>query len=275
MEALRKEFHRSVADQFLQGYQIVAGFLGVIFLLVIPLRLAFQQPRELAYVCSVEAAAAAVCLLVFAAFAGRMRRWFGHVENLGMLLAFIALGNNLALMAILREPNQSMNYVLALAAIGIGFQSLWRFAFLQSLCFASWIATYLLWMDLREFPLWAFGMATAALLGIAFHLFNKQVLTELEQLRAQDDALLRERDQLIEELSDALDRVKTLKGLIPICAQCKKIRNDQGFWQAVEAYVMDCTDAEFTHGLCPGCSQGLQAEFEAVLGSADEESGSD
>ncbi len=275
MGTIRKEFHRSVADQFLQGYRIVAGFLGVVFLLVIPLRLGFQQPREMAYRCSMEAAVAAACLLGYAVFAGRMRRWFGHVENLGMLLALIALGNNFALMAILRESNQSMNYILALAAFGIGFQSLWRFALLQSLCFASWVATYLLWMDPREFPLWAFGMSTAALLGIAFHLFSKQVLTELEQLRAQDDALLRERDQLIEELREALDRVKTLKGLIPICAQCKKIRNDQGFWQAVEAYVMDCTDAEFTHGLCPGCSHRLQAEFEAVLGTQDEESGSD
>jgi hypothetical protein len=269
MEPIRKEFHKSVADQFLQGYRIVALFLGVIFLLIIPLRLLYQQPRELAYQCSLEAGTAALCFLAFAATANRLRRWFGDVENLGLLLGMIALANNFALMAILKESNQSMNYILALAAFGFGLKNRWRFVFLQSLCFGCWLVTYLLWMDPLQFPLWAFGMSTGALLGFAIHIFSSGVLTELEQLRAHDDALLQERDLLIAELGSALESVKTLKGLIPICAQCKKIRNDQGFWQGVESYVEASTDAEFTHGLCPDCSHRLREEFEQVCGHED------
>ncbi len=62
-----------------------------------------------------------------------------------------------------------------------------------------------------------------------------------------------ERDRLIHELREALDKVQTLRGLIPICAYCKKIRDDEGYWHQVEAYVKAHSEAEFSHGLCPDC----------------------
>jgi GAF domain-containing protein len=63
--------------------------------------------------------------------------------------------------------------------------------------------------------------------------------------------------QLTAELQDALAHVKTLRGFIPICSACKKIRDDTGYWQAVDVYVRDHTEAEFTHGLCPDCARRL------------------
>ncbi len=62
-----------------------------------------------------------------------------------------------------------------------------------------------------------------------------------------------ERLQLIHELTSALQRVKTLSGLLPICAACKKIRDDRGYWQSVEVYIRDHSDAEFSHSICPEC----------------------
>jgi len=59
--------------------------------------------------------------------------------------------------------------------------------------------------------------------------------------------------KLIRELREALDKVKTLSGLIPICACCKKIRDDHGYWTQVELFVMAHSQAEFTHGICPDC----------------------
>ena len=64
-----------------------------------------------------------------------------------------------------------------------------------------------------------------------------------------------ERESLIKELQDALAKVKTLSGLIPICAWCKKIRSDQGYWQTVEEYIKEHSQAEFTHGMCPDCQK--------------------
>jgi PAS domain S-box-containing protein len=62
-----------------------------------------------------------------------------------------------------------------------------------------------------------------------------------------------ERSRTIAELQDALEHIKTLRGILPICASCKRIRNDRGYWEQVEAYLSAHTDARFTHGLCPEC----------------------
>jgi phosphoserine phosphatase RsbU/P len=65
----------------------------------------------------------------------------------------------------------------------------------------------------------------------------------------------------VEELHQALDQIKTLRGIVPICANCKSIRDDQGYWSQVEVYVRDHTEAEFTHGICPVCIKKLYPEL--------------
>jgi len=64
-----------------------------------------------------------------------------------------------------------------------------------------------------------------------------------------------EREQLISQLQDALAQVRQLHGLLPICASCKKIREDSGYWRQIEEYIRDHSEAQFTHGICPECSQ--------------------
>ena len=71
-----------------------------------------------------------------------------------------------------------------------------------------------------------------------------------------------ERERLISYLQEALANIKKLSGLLPICSTCKKIRNDDGYWQQVEAYISEHTQAEFTHGICPDCAQKALAEYE-------------
>jgi sigma-B regulation protein RsbU (phosphoserine phosphatase) len=67
----------------------------------------------------------------------------------------------------------------------------------------------------------------------------------------------------ISELALALDQVRTLRGIVPICASCKNIRDDQGFWSRVETYVRDHTEAEFSHAVCPDCMTKLYPQFNA------------
>ena len=55
------------------------------------------------------------------------------------------------------------------------------------------------------------------------------------------------------ELQEALYKIKTLQGLLPICSYCKKIRNDQNYWQEVDSYISQNSEVEFSHGICPGC----------------------
>jgi len=83
------------------------------------------------------------------------------------------------------------------------------------------------------------------------------VARDITQRRRQEQERLR----LIRELTDALARVKTLSGLLPICASCKKIRNDEGYWEQVETYIKNRSQADFTHGICPECRKRLYPQY--------------
>jgi DNA-binding response OmpR family regulator len=74
-----------------------------------------------------------------------------------------------------------------------------------------------------------------------------------------------EQKRLIEQLQDALAEIKTLKGFIPICASCKKIRDDEGYWNQIEEYLTAHTDAVFTHGLCPQCVKKYMEDIEKFI----------
>ena len=71
----------------------------------------------------------------------------------------------------------------------------------------------------------------------------------------------REREELVVRLQDELAKVKTLQGLLPICASCKKIRNDEGYWERIEEYIKQRSAVDFTHGICPECAKKLYPEF--------------
>ncbi|MBW2401486.1 MAG: hypothetical protein JRG80_19895 [Deltaproteobacteria bacterium] len=73
-----------------------------------------------------------------------------------------------------------------------------------------------------------------------------------------------ERERLIAELREALDKVETLSGLLPICASCKNVRDDQGYWRRIEGYISERAGAEFSHGLCPTCAAKLHAKLDAL-----------
>ncbi len=86
---------------------------------------------------------------------------------------------------------------------------------------------------------------------------------DLVRLRHANNALQRR----TKELQEALAKIKTLRGLIPICASCKKIRGDQGYWQQLEDYLVEHSEADFTHGLCPECLEQVEAEVNAIIDS--------
>jgi len=71
-----------------------------------------------------------------------------------------------------------------------------------------------------------------------------------------------EKDNLIVELKDALRKVKTLSGLLPICASCKKIRDDNGYWNQIESYIKTHSEADFSHSICPDCAKRIYPDFD-------------
>jgi len=87
--------------------------------------------------------------------------------------------------------------------------------------------------------------------------FNPDIL----KLRVKNHLQLKEqRDQLarlVNELQDAMAKVKLLSGFLPICASCKNIRDDEGYWTQIESYIRDHSEAQFSHGICPDCVKKL------------------
>ena len=73
-----------------------------------------------------------------------------------------------------------------------------------------------------------------------------------------------ERERLIGELKEALANVRTLSGMLPICASCKKVRDDKGYWNQIEVYISKHSDALFSHGICPDCGKKAYEEIEKM-----------
>ena len=95
--------------------------------------------------------------------------------------------------------------------------------------------------------------------GLAFATLGGMIGFYLEKKRQAEDA----RSKLIIQLQESLSEIKKLSGLLPICASCKKIRDDKGYWNQIETYISEHSEAEFSHGFCPDCLKKL---YGSVLG---------
>jgi hypothetical protein len=85
---------------------------------------------------------------------------------------------------------------------------------------------------------------------------NRQLKDEIET-RKEAEA---KKEMLILDLQKTLQEVKTLRGLLPICSSCKKVRDDKGYWNKIEDYISDHSEAEFSHGICPECAERLYGD---------------
>ncbi len=93
---------------------------------------------------------------------------------------------------------------------------------------------------------------------------NKKIEEAHEKIRIEIEERKQtqiEKDKLIIELQDALAEVKKLSGFLPICASCKKIRDDKGYWSQIEAYISEHSEAQFSHSICPECKKKLYPEL--------------
>lgn len=92
--------------------------------------------------------------------------------------------------------------------------------------------------------------AAALLLFSSFFFWNRKLQREIEVRRQTE----REKEELIATLSNALNEIRTLRGILPICSECKKIRDDSGYWTQIESYIEKHSEADFSHSLCPDCT---------------------
>jgi len=93
--------------------------------------------------------------------------------------------------------------------------------------------------------------------SIAFMILNALIGFSYGKIKQAD----KEKSEIIKELQSALEKVQMLSGMLPICASCKQIRDDRGYWNKIEVYIEKHSEAEFSHGICPECARKLYPEY--------------
>ena len=109
-----------------------------------------------------------------------------------------------------------------------------------------------------------FGAAISTLAAyfvlMKYERINRRLNNEIDEHKRLEEELRK----LNMELQGAIDNVKTLSGFLPICASCKKIWDDQGYWKLIESYLSEHTDVDFTHSICPDCAKELYPQLYVV-----------
>lgn len=112
-------------------------------------------------------------------------------------------------------------------------------------------------MNVFETALVDASLLTLIVIPTLYMFLFRPMRTHMEERKKIEDR----QKKLIGDLRDAMEKVKILSGLLPICASCKKIRDEKGAWNSLERYISERSDAEFTHSICPECEERLYPEM--------------
>jgi len=190
------------------------------------------------------------------------RGYLGLGAFLWLVLAFVSLTALVAKLGTIRAPSLGYYLVLVICAgLVFGGRALIVMVGLSAAAVAALInAQNAGWLPLPDYRVgvtqWVTATAFFAAVGGLTHAVTRQIRDSLARAELEVAERRRAEEKLREinhQLEDALHNVKTLKGLLPICAWCRKVREDEGYWSALESYVSAHTSTTFTHGICPDC----------------------
>jgi len=260
MQEVREKIRQELERPILVGYRWAALVLGIYLVALIPLYFLNEPPPQAALQSLATLGAAALLFLCHWLLRG------GRVSSSGsQWIVATGVGAILAQVLLHMSLRGSMLLTTDVMLILVGSALIFRDSrwFLVSLGVTqlAWASVVFFNALIGDWIHWSVGMITASVVALVIHFHLRRVYRTQEELRFQDHLREREKEQLIAWLSESLDNIKTLKGLIPICARCKKVRDDDGFWQQVEHYVKARSEVEFTHGICPDCGKEMMAEL--------------
>jgi hypothetical protein len=269
-----ESIQRRVADEtqlpFLRGYRVGSAILATYLLALLPLYL-IQDYRGTGLSVAVMSAVAAAILLA-------LHLWLrlGNVKpSQASVVATVAMGTLfiriLLHLVVIEDLALTSDLMLLLVGAGIVFPKRSHFYATVAVTLVAWAAAAFILTSGHSVLMlshWAVGMVSATLVSVTVNSIFVTVLISQQRLRTvglQNEA---DKEALIAELNLALDNVRTLRGLLPICASCKQIRDETGAWHALETYVHRHSEARFSHGLCPNCERSTLAA--AGLTDADD-----
>ncbi|OLB20418.1 MAG: hypothetical protein AUH95_05610 [Nitrospirae bacterium 13_2_20CM_2_63_8] len=160
-------------------------------------------------------------------------------------------------------PFEVKDYPLDYLCVPIFVWAAFRFGQRETATATVLLSGIALWGTLRGFGPFARETPHESLLLLqGFVGFTALLAMAFAALVAERNRIEAKREALLRELDDAFVHIKALRGLLPMCASCKKIRDDQGYWDYVENYIQTHSEATITHGLCPDCIKKLYPQLE-------------
>jgi len=254
----------ALETQSFLAYRSVCLWLGHFYAVVTLWRWLFMAPALHWQVLALESLVLMGVFYASGLLIHPLAEFLGGLENVGLFLIGVSLGQDVFLVAWLPKEVQLVNFILVQVCAAVAFRATWRFVLSQALCLGLAVLSLTHWVGPSVIGGDFFILLSGLLISTMIWMFLNRLLQTLSSLRMKDWLLLRQRTRLVRELRTALVNVRTLRGLIPICAHCKRVRDDTGFWQQVESYVRDRSEAKFTHGICPECREGVRAELEEM-----------
>jgi len=266
MDTVAKEPHMNVASLALTGRQ---GFvlLQTLVTIVLSYQLLFSRKTDLpddVRPLIIVVLLLIITILMFLPARVLERNWFTGTLVIGdtaLTTLIIYLSGN-------ASSDLYITYflIVLIAAFTTSLRQLIGLSILLCLAYGG-----LLFFELKQSGLMSEGhllrIPILLIMAIFYGVFAETIRKERTQKAGMVDyiaaleAAEEERERLIRKLQDALANIKTLSGLLPICFSCKQIRDDKGYWNQIDTYIRDHTEAEFTHGICPPCVQKLYPEF--------------
>ena len=242
---------RSLDAIYLRMLVSIAWLLAVLYLLLLPVMLLFD-PRAASRSLITSYAFLIPSYLLYAVAFGRVRPRSHLVDLAGFLIIAFGIAMLVHKTLILGDPYPDSSLLLLFTSIVFRRTP----AFLATVG-AVLFPSLLFGLALGKAP--PFGFLINTLFSLVLALLSHRLLLALNQRSAA--LMVRYRSMLAE--------VRTLRGLIPICSYCKKVRHDDGFWEQVEGFVASRSYARFSHGICPDCFPKVQAEFQEHLQEKD------
>ncbi|GLH71827.1 hypothetical protein GETHLI_03290 [Geothrix limicola] len=247
-------------EQVLRAYESVALWLGHFFLFLTLWRLERYSATPLKRTLVLESLAEMALFYLAGYFIKPLNRLLRDVENVGFLLVALASANGIFLVAVLPGAVQISTFMLIQMGAAVAFRSRWRFLLVQGTTLGLCAGAFWFWTGLDVLLGEVFTLLSSLLVSVAIWVFINRLLFKLAVMRAKDRVLLRQRSRLLAELRGALKNVRALRGLIPTCDYCKRVRDDHGTWQHVEAFIHQRSEARFSHMVCPSCHSELEGE---------------
>lgn len=260
----REEIYTELLGLYLRGYRTAAAVIGTYYLILIPIHFVAQAPGVGLKMIMPNVLTAAVFL---ASSVGIHRKWIlpRQWTLVAVTCLLIPTANHLMLVGLTGRLELTSDLMLILVAASVVSPKVkWHLIILGS-CLTSWVLGVLVAQPKGDLMHWGVGLLSATLVSFALHGIVSRLSWMQARLRVRDAHLAERQKRISQELREALDNVQYLRGLIPICGHCKKIRDDSGYWTQVESYIELRSKAEFTHGVCPECATTLKQEFEDIL----------